>query len=175
MKQYINGYDAPRFKIEWTEDGVPMQEIIDISFKYKALREYFEPFGTVIKFKRGLKIIDIDHIDYEWTLSYPTRIHNEDQIKLFKVERATIFKRKITMWPHREQKDRSIVVGVLPEKKLIDLNAHFGGKDKTTNKGYQITLVNLESITDLNFLDPNTVIEEISGGGDPTPKGVLET
>ncbi|MBE2218029.1 MAG: hypothetical protein IAE90_07500 [Ignavibacteria bacterium] len=174
-KQYVNGYDKPRFLVEWRENGVPQSELIEISFKYKALREFYEAIGTVEVFKGGRRIIDIDHVEYEWRLIF-NNIENPDTLALGRLENHSILKRRITMWPHREIEARKFVVGVLPEKRVIDTNPHLMGYDWVKNRGLEMTFISLEPISEVDILDPNTYYAGMGGSSEPTGpvKGVVQ-
>lgn len=153
-KLYVNGYDAPIFRL--VDKITSAEEIIEMSFKYQALKEYYEKVSTLLVYDDGSKEKIIHYYNYEWHLSYIQSIENPDMMKLKQIENAEAT-HYIFLKPHKEIFWREFQVLILDEKSEIDLHYHHGGADSTTNKGYNKVFVNAEPITECQTVDPNFI------------------
>ncbi|TRZ52042.1 hypothetical protein D4R99_03440 [bacterium] len=149
-KLYVNGYDHPRFEIVQPDNSIVTH---DISFKYQALKEYYTAVGDLVKIIDGSKVPWIDHYEYEWELSLIDYAESPDLLKLTEVEKAAARGLPIYLTPHHDHIWRKFRVLVLPERREIDQHYHHGGADNTANKGYIITFVNAERITEIQTED----------------------
>lgn len=154
MKNYVNGYDKPRIEVVNNNGSITTY---DLSPRYGSLKEYYEEIGDVVKMPDGSKKKQIDHYDYEWILDYPDHIESPDTLKLTAVEKASASGKVIWLTPHIDLWFRRIKVLVLPEKRELDMDPHFGGRAKTANKGYRITFVNADRIAEIITADADYV------------------
>lgn len=153
-KKYVNGYDKFRFK---TVDSQGSSVTYDFSFRYQALKEYYERITTQHNFTDGSKEKKSHFVDYEWRLFYTDYIEKDDLLKLRDIENAEISSKKLFLTPHIDTPWRVFEVLVLDEKREIDLHLHHGGADDTPNKGYEISFGNAKRISEVNIIDPDVV------------------
>ena len=154
-KKYVNGYDKPRFKLIAPNGAV---EVIDLSFKYQALVEYYEKVSELITLLDGSKKKINRFINYEWRLFYTDYIEKDDLLKLAKIENAEIEGKRIILYPHVDNLNRFFEVFILDEKKEIGLHYHHRGNENTPNKGYEISFVNKHKIKWVDMRDPDGVV-----------------
>lgn len=153
-KKYVNGYDRPSFALT---DSNGVVEIITLSFKYQALKEYYEKHSIIHKIIDGSKKKKPLHVDYEWRLFYDQSIEKEDLLKIGKIENAEFEGKSIRLTPHIDYPWRYIDVIILDEKREIDLMPHGRGNETTANKGFVISFVNKSAITQINIIDPDFI------------------
>lgn len=150
-KKYVNGYNKPRFKLIAPSGAV---EVIDISFKYQAIKEYYERIGELVTLIDGHKKKYNRYVEYEWRLLFTDYAEKDDLLKIARIENAEIEGKRIILYPHVDNLNRSFEVFILDEKREIDLHYHHGGRDDTANRGYEISFVNKDRITWVDIWDP---------------------
>jgi hypothetical protein len=153
-KKYVNGYDKPKFLIYDTPSNI---RTIDLSFKYQALKEYYEEEAEFKRTLGGAGKIHIRYYQYEWRLFYSDYIEKDDRLKILEIEKAVKASKKVVLVPHIDYPWRSFSVIIMPEKKELDLHHHHRGSDRTVNKAYEISFVNADAITELSIADPDYI------------------
>jgi hypothetical protein len=171
-KLYVNGWGDPSFEVRLRTTGALLVPRIDLSFKYEALKEYYERITTLAKFTDGSKSKKSHYIEYEWRLFYTGRIDNPDFLKLREIENYDITqddeRQPLDIWliPHRQDAaHRKFKVMTIDEKREYEIFPHFGGQDNTPMMGYEIAFMNKEPIVFVDIWDPNGV--EATYGGEP--------
>lgn len=162
MRKYVNGYKSPKFVRKNAQNQVIAT--YEPSGKYQFLREFHETIAVFKKIIDGSKKIVGKYIDYEWRLFYTDYAEKDDLMIYGEIEMA-LFRPTETLWmfPHKEITTRSFKVLPLPEKITIDLHLHNDGKDDTPNKGYEISLVNVDSIRAIQMIDPDAYYNDLAG------------
>lgn len=154
MKKYVNGYDKPAFLIYDTEISI---RTIELSFKYQALKEYYQEEAEFKRTLSGAGKVHIRYYEYEWRLFYSDYLEKDDRLKIAEVEKAVKAGKKVVLIPHTDYPWRNFSVLIQPEKKELDLHYHHRGSPGTVNKAYEISFVNADSITEINIADPDYV------------------
>lgn len=154
-KKYVNGYD--KFKVKLIEQSGATQTL-DFSFRYQALREYYEKISVSATLINGSKVKAARYIEYEWRIIYTDYIEKDDLIKFAQIENAETDGKRIILYPHIDNANRYFEVQVQDEKREIDLHYHLGGKDDTPNKGYEFGFVNKTAIRYVDMYDPNLIV-----------------
>jgi len=154
-KKFVNGYDKPRFVIYNSANVV--EQTIDISFKYEALREYYEDITILDQYTDGSKESNVLWYDYEWRLFFTGYIEKSDRLKIAEVEKACKQKKKVILTPHTDYLWRYFEVIVLPEKRTLDLFPHHRGGLNTTNNSFEISFINKYPITEVSVIDPDYI------------------
>jgi len=161
MKNYINGYDKPQWRIH-PSTGADI--ILNITPKYQFLKEYYQKNSVLQKIIDGSKNKIVNYIDYEWKLSFIDYAEGSNLLIMKKIENyerpkiisGVTVTYQIYLRPHSDKITREFRVFVKDELREIDLHYHFGGADSTANKGYEISFINADSILDVNMLDMNS-------------------
>lgn len=153
-KKYVNGYDKPRFEVVNNNGSITTY---NLSFKYQSFKEYYEEIGDVFALPDGRKKKAVDYYDYEWHIDYPEHIEAPDMLALAEIEKASAVGKVIWLTPHIETWYRKYSVIVLPEKREIDMDPHFGGRSKTANRGFRMVFVNRERISQVQTQDADYV------------------
>lgn len=154
MKKYINGYD--KFQIRMIS-AAGVEKIYNFTFKYQALREYYEKISTVDLFTDGSKEKKVHFLNYEWRIFYNEGIESSDLLKFGEIEDVEKQGGTIFLMPHVDYPWREVEVIILDEKRLLDLMHHRRGNDSTLNYGYEISFVNKLQITNMQMVDPNII------------------
>jgi len=88
MKKYINGYD--KFRIR-TVNSTFEETVYDFSFKYQALREYYEKTSTLDLFTDGSREKKVHFLSYEFRIFYTDGIEGEDLLKFGRIEEFLVY------------------------------------------------------------------------------------
>lgn len=155
MKKYINGYDKPQFIIMWGDRRA--DETVEISFKYQALREYYEELSTTDIYTDGSKTQKIHFYNYEWRLFFTDSIEKDDRLKIAKVEKAISSGYRVVLIPHKDIPWRFFDILLNPERKEHSMFSHFRGRESTTNYNFEISFVNKNTIRELNVWDSDFI------------------
>jgi len=162
-KKYVNGYDKPQFKLV---DSIGNEEIIQLSFKYQALKEYYEKKSKLVTLIDGAKKKKTQYVDYEWRLFYTDYIEKDDLLKIRAIENGEIQGKKIFLTPHIDYPWRIFEVLVSDDKREIDIHYHHRGNNTTANKGYEITFINAKRISEVNMADPDYIPVTAAASGE---------
>lgn len=154
MKKYVNGYD--KFRIR-TVNSSGTETIHDFSFKYQALREYYEKISTTDVFTDGSREKKVHYLEYEFRIFYTQGIESPDLLRFGYIEEAENRGDRIHIVPHIDYPWREFEVIILDEKRTIDTMPHGRGKDSTINSGYEISFINKYPITNIQMADPNYI------------------
>ena len=153
-KKYVNGYDKPRFTLIDSDNN---RTVIDVSFRYKALTEFYERSSIVKKNLDGRVLKKSLNVSFEWRLYYTDYIEKEDLLKLQQIEQAEMDGKRILLMPHTDYPWREHEVVILDEKRTIAMMPHGHGRDSTVNKGIEMTFVVKYPSTGMQMVDPDII------------------
>jgi hypothetical protein len=154
-KKYVNGYDRPKFIVK-DNSGNTIEERT-ISFKYEALKEYYERVATEAELISGAKVKQARYIRMEWRLVYTNYIEKDDLLFLGRLENYEIAGYRIWLIPHTDWPWRIFRVLIQDEKREIDIYPGALNADLTPNLGYEISFTNADPITQLSIIDPDYI------------------
>lgn len=153
-KKYVNGYDKPRFTIVDSDNN---RTTIDLSFRYKALTEFYERTSVTKKNLGGRTLKKPLYVTFEWRLYYTDYIEKEDLLKLQQIEQADMDGKRLFLMPHIDYPWREFEVVVVDEKRTIGLMPHGGGRDSTANRGIEMSFVVTYPSTGMQMTDPDVI------------------
>ncbi|KXK03497.1 MAG: hypothetical protein WBP57_08415 [Ignavibacteria bacterium] len=154
-KRYVNGYNTPSILL--VHNVTAAQELIELSFKMQALKEFYEKISVTTKLIDGSKKKKVRYYDYAWLLDYKEYAEKDDLLLIQRIENAETDNKTIYLTPHKDYPWRRFRVLVKDELRELDLHYHHGGRELTANKSFHIGFVNAEKITKQQFVDPDYV------------------
>lgn len=147
MKKFVNGYDSPVIII--IENGI--SETYEFSGRIQSLKEYFTEIGDVTTLVDGSKKKFVSHYEYEWILDYSAFAEADELLKFKEIIQADSRGAQIYLIPHKDLFWRSFHVHISQNKTEIYTGYDVHGSYETENKGFIITFVNADRISELNI------------------------
>lgn len=154
-KKYINGYDRPKFIIKNSSGNIVEERII--SFKYEALKEYYEKVSVQTETINGKKLKKVRFYRLEWQLFYTNYIEKDDALFLARLENYEIQGYSIYLIPHCDYPWRIARVHIKDSIRELDIYPHSLSNENTVNKGIEISFVNADPVNVLYWSDPDFI------------------
>lgn len=154
-RKYINGYDRPKFIIKNSLGNVIEERII--SFRYEALKEYYEKVSVQTETIDGSKLKKVRYYRLEWELFYTNYIEKDDILFLARLENYEVQGCSIYLIPHSDWPWRIYRVHIKDNIRELDIYPYNLNINNTVNKGIEISFINADPITELNWIDPDFI------------------
>jgi hypothetical protein len=130
MAKYLNGYDAPLFRI-WMPSSSNWHDI-SLKLRYQALTESLNIKYIEHKLIDGSYSRKFEYVEYFWTLDYSALAESDEIIKLIQILNHLQLDRTVLLKPHKEQ-TRSFYI-IDDSKEYLSLGEHYGGAGAPGNK-----------------------------------------
>lgn len=170
-KLYING--CKQIKVTAKKAG-ESDKTYNFTRHYAKLVESYKRKTTVFEWDDGSSSKISHYVNYKWRISHVNETLAPDLLNYGEIENLEIAGWDIYLTVHTDNASRIFKALIIDEERDIDTEAHFGGADDTTNKGFEMAFTNAEPILNINMTNMTTYVENIGGTHEAPAKGQVE-
>lgn len=171
-KLYINGVLG--IKVTMKKPGKP-DRVFNFTNKYYKLTEQYKRITTIHEWDDGSKTKTSHYVNYKWTIIYPDEIVAPDLLNYGEIENLEISGWTVWLTVHLDNGDRVFKALIIDNERTIDTEAHFGAKDSTTNKGYEMSFTNADPILNIDMVNMDLYVAGGGGTNTAPDKGQVQT
>lgn len=140
-KKYLNGWQAPVFKI-----AIPNQpeQTIELNLRFQAFNEYVEENYIEHELLDGTIVEKFLYAHYYWELNYSSLAEASELLKIKSILNYIQRGYTIRLYPHKEVQRYFFVTTV---KERLTLGRHYGGSIAPGEKDFGITFRTMRPVT----------------------------